>query len=101
METMTLERLLWSAAQYQAARLGFGFSDDSSGHVADLIRGGVQRVETEGYLEDTLRIALAESNIISFTTRMAIEARQMNLLELRESTFWAARNAICPLWPFC
>lgn len=56
---------------------------------------------TEGYTDDDRRVALADANIVAFTTRMIIEARERRLPRLHEPTFFAARSALCPIWPFC
>ncbi len=89
------------AAQYQAARLGYGFSADSLSAVHSFVDGGVNVLQSAGQLSDEPSLALAEANITAFASAMVLEARDQNLPELRESTFHAARARLCPLWPFC
>ena len=96
-----VERYLWVAAQLQAARFGYGFGSDCESHMQGFIHDGVAKIDAENNLNQPAWISLAEHNLTAFTTRMVIEAQVLNLNELRESTYWKAREFFCPLWPFC
>ena len=96
-----IERRLWLAADYRAAQSNLDIAPDCAAHLRSFIRSGVDRIVAEGHNNDNLRISLAETNIRGFTMRMIIEARQINVPQLHEPTFFAAKNALCPLWPFC
>ena len=96
-----IEHRLWLAAEYRAAQSYLEIAPDCATHLRSFVHDGVQRVVAEGHENDDLRIILAEANILAFVTRMIIEARALNLPRLHEPTFFAARSALCPLWPFC
>lgn len=96
-----VELRLWLAAQHRAAEFGFTFAEDcQEGHFKPFLSEGVRKIEEEGYLNDPVRIAFAEANIVAFTTRMILAAQEMQFDQLHEPTFFDAR-VMCPLWPFC
>ena len=98
----SVKRLLWLAAQHRAAEFGFTFTQDCrQGHFMPLITDGVDKLYQEEHQHDPVRIALAEANIVAFTTQMIVEAQELGLKRLHEETFHAAHPSICPLWPFC
>lgn len=99
--TKQIERRLWLAAEYRAAQNYFEIAPDCADPLKEFIRGGVEMLVTKGHADDDMQIGLAEANIVAFTTRMIIEARTLNLTRLHEPTFFAARSALCPIWPFC
>lgn len=101
MNSDQINRQLWAAAQLQAARFGYGFGSDCEDHMRGFIRDGVTKINAEGKATKPAWISLAEHNVMAFTARMVIEAQQLNLDELRETTYWKARDFFCPLWPFC
>ena len=96
-----IERRLWLAAERRAAQGYLEIAPDCASHLRDFIRGGAERLVAEGKGEDELQISVAEANIISYVTTMLIEARTRALVQLHEPTFFAARSALCPIWPFC
>lgn len=98
----SVERRLWLAAQHRAAEFGFTFAPDCRQvHFRPFLANGVDRLSREGYLDDPVRVALAEANIVAFTTQMIVEAQELGLPRLHEITFYQANSQICPLWPFC
>jgi hypothetical protein len=96
-----IEERLWLAARDRAAQNHIEIAPGSADHLREFIHGGVETLVAKGHSPDETEIALAEANIIAFTTKMIIEARTLNLTELHEPAFFAARSALCPIWPFC
>lgn len=98
----SVERRLWLAAQHRAAEFGFTFAQDCRQvHFKPFLAAGVDKLAREGHLDDPVRMALAEANIVAFTTQMIVEAQELGLKRLHEETFHQAHSRICPLWPFC
>ena len=96
-----VKKRLWAAAELAATRRGFAFGKDCEGHVRSFIDAGVANLAQAAALDDEIRLMLAEAGITALVEKMVEEAVAKHLPELRESTFWAARNLLCPLWPFC
>ena len=97
----SVQRRLWLAAELRAAHAGFGIAPDCAEHLRSFINAGTETLNVEGYLQDVARLDLAEANVVSFTSQMIIEAITLGLNELHEPTFFAAKLALCPIWPFC
>jgi hypothetical protein len=96
-----VQNRLWLAAELRAAQAGFGIAPDCTLHLRGFVDAGAVTLMAEGHLQDATRVALAEANIIAFTSRMVVEATTLGLTELHEPTFFAAKSALCPIWPFC
>ena len=94
-----IERRLWARAQLRAADLGF--ASDCEVHIKQLIADAVETLEQQGVTTDPDRLAAAEQNLDIFVREMIVEARAQGLDQLHESTYHAARNRLCPLWPLC
>jgi hypothetical protein len=91
----------WTRVEGLANQAGLGITPDCESDLRALIAEGVGRIEREGSLGDEKRIEEAEANLATFVQRMVLEAKQRNLRELQEVTFRAARESLCPIWPFC
>jgi hypothetical protein len=86
--------------QAQAAAGLTPFSSESVKRLYQLIRDGVDRMETDGVLDDANRVLEAEQAIHHFVTGM-LRARGTDDY-MGESTFEQVKNALCPgLFPFC
>jgi hypothetical protein len=94
-----LEARFWKLAETQTA--GFGFTPVCETLVRNFIRYGVENLMREGLANDEFRIHEAEVNLSRFINTMTQEAMRLGLRQLQETTFEAARNGLCPLWPFC
>lgn len=96
-----LEARFWSHAQELAIRAGLGIATDCQTDLRRFIAGGVSQLQREGAHKDENRVNEAEANLRRFVERMIDEAKQRGVLELHEYTFGAARQSLCPIWPFC
>lgn len=94
-------RRLQSAAQFQAARLGFQFSNESWMFTQGMIATASERLAAEDAIDTEAALAVADSAVTMFVSRMAVEATRLGFAELREDTFYAAQRSVCPLWPIC
>ena len=95
----SVRRRLLAKAHYRAADLGFAPGCEIL--VNNFISNGAQVLETEGYLSDPERLAIAEANVERFIYEMILEARRKGYNELHEDTFDLAQSKLCPLWPIC
>ena len=96
-----IQKMLLATAQHVALKYGYEFAPDCWDHLQGLVREGVNTIVAENRVDDEQYISLAEANIVVFATRMTIAAREQNLSELHEPTFHAAKQFLCPIWPFC
>lgn len=95
----SVEKRLLATAKKAAGKLGF--ASDCQQDVINLIRNGIQKIETDGLLDNEEKIKEAEANLVKFVTEMKIEAHKLGLAALHENTFARAISKLCPLWPFC
>jgi hypothetical protein len=94
-----VERKLWAVALYSAS--DYGFAQNCEARMKDVIRRGAKRIEKDGFLNDNVRVALAEANMVAYVSEMIFEARRRGYSELHENTENKASIKLCPLWPFC
>ena len=95
----SLQRRLEATALYQAA--DFGFAPGCWSLVQSFVTTGVQQIVNSGALDDDVKIALAEADLLRFVAEMMVEAQNSGLTELHENTYDAAKLRLCPLFPFC
>jgi hypothetical protein len=101
---MTTEELrgeLWETVEYTAKCFDLGIGSDCAHHLREFIHDGVQRLDHEGFLKDRRRVYQAETRLTGFVGGMIYEAKRQHATELREFTFFAAKETFCPSWPFC
>jgi hypothetical protein len=96
-----LENQLWQAAEATAEEAAFGIGPECAEELRRFIGEGTRRMEAEGKLADADALQDAKTNLGRFVKDMAGEAGARGLDMLRESTFFAIKDRLCPLWPFC
>jgi hypothetical protein len=96
-----MEQELLAVARAMATAAGMGFAPGCWAGVESVVRTGVQRMISEGRLEDRESIKLARRNVAALVEQMIAEARALGLPEMHENTLVAALAALCPIWPFC
>jgi hypothetical protein len=101
MQSDAVMRRLERAAQYQAARLGYEFGEDSWSLTLDLLERATERLVASSVHDRESYLAMAEAAVAAFVARMVVEAEDSSLAQLRENTFGAASTFFCPLWPIC
>lgn len=94
-----LREALWMVADDTAVAFGFSFEPGCQQHLRGFLDAGANAIESEGLSPE--RMSLAKFNTVLFVTSMVAEARRTGLLELHEPTFFAVRDRLCPIWPFC
>jgi hypothetical protein len=95
----SLENRFWELANSQT--MGFGFAPDCESMMRAFISQGVQTLSVAGFKQNEFKIHEAEANLSRFINSMIQEALRRQLTRLQESTFFAAKSSLCPLWPFC
>lgn len=95
----SLQRRYEAVALHEAA--DFGFAPDCWVDVQNFIEIGVQQIVNEGALDDDIKIALAQANLARVIVGMMIEARNLGLNQLHETTLVIVKGKLCPLFPFC
>lgn len=80
-----------------AMSYGYGFTPDCQMHVNDMIRNGCVDL---GENPSAQKINKAQMDLVKFISKMVEEAKNKNLPELQELTFFSARNFLCPLPPW-
>lgn len=95
------EAMLWASANASALLLGYSFAPDCAEHVRAFIRQGLASLAAQGLSADPGSLLKARANLSILVSRMVVEAQQLGFKELHEPTFFAAKAALCPLWPFC
>ena len=98
---IAVKRRLQLTADLVASRHGYRFSPDCKTHVSAFLDNGVTALDKKKRLSDEISIKLAEAAVTALVERMVEEARAKNLPRLQETTFFAAKSWLCPLWPFC
>ncbi len=101
MTTQQLNQRFWTSVETAAKGFQLGIGTDCKVHLKNFISVGVNQLQTEGLLNNVQKCDIAETNLIAFVGGMAYEAKLQNLTELREFTFFGAKQRFCPLWPFC
>jgi hypothetical protein len=96
-----LKSHMWRAAQYRAASFGYEITPSCEHHLRPFLEDGIDELMKAGQQESAANVAVAEANVFALVTRMVIEAQVMHLDALHEPTFFAAKQFLCPLWPFC
>lgn len=96
-----IERRLWLAAEHRAAQASLEIAEDCAYHLQAFIGQGAETLKKKNLIDDPDQVALAETNIVAFVTRMIIESRRQRLDSLHEPTFFKAREVLCPIFPFC
>ncbi len=94
-----IKRRLIARAQLRAAN--YGFSSTCEQYIKQYIEQGIYELDSSGVLNDFDRINQAENNLDKFVDEMIEEAVARGDDQLGENTFYAAKNRLCPLWPFC
>ena len=69
-------------------------------HCRNFLTGFISQADL-AYQSDPARRTEAQANLRRFVLRMVQEAKDHGMPELHEQSFAAARQALCPLWPFC
>jgi hypothetical protein len=87
---------LWTIVEDELKKAGLGISTNSEPLLKELVTKGEEEV-----LKCPNRRPEAEANLRNFLRTMISDGRQKGYSELREDTFAAARQSICPIWPFC
>ena len=70
-------------------------------HLAQLIQQAAQRLQDEGFADDSSKLWEAETNFRRLLTEMTRQAGALGFRELHEPTFFEALSSLCPIWPFC
>jgi hypothetical protein len=96
-----LEKRLWNVAYNEAKSYNLHFASDCERYLREMITRGVMELKTRGYERDENKLSDAERNLRLFIAEMVKEAKRQNLSKLHENTFYAAKNSLCPIWPFC
>ena len=91
----------WTTVKNTAKSFNLGIGQDCAVHLRGFVQAGISRLERDGFLNNTQKINEAEEHLIAFVGGMAYEAKSKGFVELREVTFFAAKQRFCPLWPFC
>lgn len=89
---------LWRRVENLAAEAGLAVTPQCAEHLRAFITTGVNRMEHEN---DGRGMFEAERNLEQFVRGMIDYARRRDWPELREGTFFAAKEFFCPSWPFC
>lgn len=77
----------------------FPIGQDCRQKLVDLIHNASTTAPV--WASDPVKIVEAETNLKKLLTEMTSQAGKMNLIELRETTFFGALKKLCPLFPFC
>ena len=80
-----------------AMSFGYGFTPDCQTHVNNMIHDGSVDLGDNPSLP---KIKKAQTDLVIFVSKMVEEAKNNNLQELQELTFFGARNFLCPLPPW-
>ena len=96
-----IKKRLHLTAELVAIRHGFRFSSDCESHLLAFIDAGIAELVSKNMTNEEIQLRLAEAGITALVEKMVESAIAGNLKELQESTFFSARNFLCPLFPFC
>jgi hypothetical protein len=91
----------WRKVQDLTNQAGLSIAPGYKADLERFVAQGVARMRREGVIRDEVRIEEAEENLTIFVQQMIDEANQRGVSALHEFTFAAARNSLCPIWPFC
>lgn len=94
-----LTELLKRTAHSSAAGMPIG--PDCAQRLDSLFERAADVVEQADMLDDPAKLLEAAASASTLVNRMLEEARRQGLTELREVTFFAALQSLCPIWPFC
>lgn len=93
---------LWIVALDTATAFGFSIAPRCEMLLRELLEEGASTVEASTTeVSEPEKLAAAKANTMLFVTSMVAEARRRGDLDLRDQSFFAVRDRICPLWPFC
>lgn len=96
-----LETRLLASTYHRVAMANLTIASGCESHLRDFVIVGVQELIARGFGSSEVKVALAEARLSHFVAEMIDRAASAGDSELHEPTFFAARNSLCPLWPFC
>ena len=87
--------------QYLAAQAHLDFTYECDRYLHAFVSEGVSRLGREKLLDDERAILVAGQSLELFVRGMIEYAQRQGWSELPESSFFAAKKFLCPIWPFC
>ena len=101
MNRAELRTLFWNDVQDVATGFKLKIEPDCEVRLRHFVDNGTERIAQEELLNNSRRIAQAETHLIAFMGGMASQARMQEMHALTIWMFDKATEIFCPLWPFC
>lgn len=98
---MGLNQRFRRVVEHETSRRSVRVTSGCAYYLEGFIHDGVKKLIADGSACNEQSIKKAESNLANFVKAMIDDASLKGRPELHENNFYAARIALCPIWPFC